>query len=63
MAEIIITIKKDGSTELTVYGVVGPGCLDLSRALEQGLGTVESQTCKLEFYDEATHEEKLEQRG
>jgi hypothetical protein len=38
--EIEVIVGKDGRVELTVRGVKGPACLDLTRALEAALGGV-----------------------
>ena len=36
--EVDITIGKDGKVEISVRGVKGMACLDLTRALEEALG-------------------------
>ena len=36
--EIEITINKDGQVEVSVRGINGDACLDLTRALEESLG-------------------------
>jgi len=38
--EIEVIVGKDGRVEMTVRGVKGPACLDLTRALETALGAV-----------------------
>jgi hypothetical protein len=38
--EVEVVVGKDGRVELTVRGVKGPACLDLTRALETVLGGV-----------------------
>jgi hypothetical protein len=36
--EVDITIGKDGKVEISVHGVKGLACLDLTHALEEALG-------------------------
>jgi hypothetical protein len=36
--EIEVTINKDGQVEVSVRGVKGQACLDLTKALEEALG-------------------------
>ena len=62
MTEIQIIVTKDGTVSLEVVGAVGAGCLDLTRALEEALGEVESRSCKVEFYEQAEVGEGLRQR-
>lgn len=38
--EVEVVVGKDGRVELTVRGVKGQACLDLTRALETALGGV-----------------------
>jgi hypothetical protein len=38
--EIELVVAKDGKVELTVRGVKGQACLDLTQALEKALGGV-----------------------
>ena len=63
MPEIILTIGPDGSTEVKVVGQAGPGCLEISKALEAALGDVESRACTLEYYEAATEGEEVRQWG
>lgn len=53
MAEILITVTPDGTTQITVVGHAGPGCLALTSSLEAALGEVESQEYTSEYYEEA----------
>jgi hypothetical protein len=60
--EIEIVVAADGSITVEAKGVVGAGCLDLTRAIEEALGSVESRECKVEFYESVAEGEELRQR-
>ena len=62
MPEIEVVISPDGQVTLEVKGAAGPGCLDLTRALEEALGSVESRTCKVEYFESAAAGEEIRQR-
>ena len=62
MSEIEIVVSKDGTITVEAKGVVGAGCLDLTKAIENALGEVESRSCKTEFYEQAEAGEQLSQR-
>ena len=62
MPEIEIVVSLDGTVTVEALGVVGASCLDLTRALEDALGSVESRSCKGEFYEQAEAGEQLSQR-
>jgi hypothetical protein len=38
MKKVLITINEDGSTQISVQGVKGKSCKDLTKMLEQALG-------------------------
>lgn len=58
--EIDITITPDGEVKLTVKGVPGDQCLELTRALEEALGVVTDRQKTSEFYQEpVTTEEQV----
>ena len=59
MAEVIVTVGKDGSTKVAVQGVSGPGCRELTAALEAALGKVEEMHVTADYY-ESTQEEVKE---
>ena len=63
MAEIEIVVSADGIVTVEALGVVGASCLDLTRALEEALGSVESRECKVQFYEQAVEGQELRQRG
>ena len=62
MPEIEVTVSADGQVQIEALGVVGASCLDLTRALEEALGTVESRSCKTAFYEQAEAGEQVSQR-
>jgi hypothetical protein len=37
---VTVHIEKDGGTKISVDGVKGKSCLDITKALEENLGTV-----------------------
>ena len=61
-AEIEVIVSKDGTITVEAKGAVGPGCLDLTRALEEALGSVESRSCKTEYFEQAEAGQQLSQR-
>lgn len=59
MEEITIRVGKDGKINLSVAGVKGTSCKDLTKALEKAIGSVESTKNTSEMYDQqATVEDK-----
>ena len=63
MAEIEIIVSKDGVVTVEAKGAVGATCLDLTRAIENALGEVESRECKVEFYESVAEGEQIRQQG
>lgn len=55
MARVIITIDKNGNATAKVEGHPGPGCKNLTRAVEKALGDVTSDKHTSE-YSEAPRE-------
>lgn len=55
MPQIIVTVKADGSTEVSVQGVKGQGCEALSKALEASLGTAETKKRTGDYYVHEAH--------
>lgn len=47
---IEIVIGPHGETEIAVSGCAGPTCTDLTKAIEQALGTVTGDRKTPEFY-------------
>lgn len=51
--EIAVTIKPDGTVEITPLNLKGPACLLATKELEQALGTVTKRERTAAFYEEA----------
>jgi len=52
--ELDITINDKGEVRISVSGVNGPRCMELTADLEQALGLVVSREKKSEFYKQNT---------
>lgn len=52
MQEMEISISPKGEVQIQVKGVHGSSCLDLTKGLEQGLGTVEERKLTSEYYEQ-----------
>ena len=63
MPEIEIIVAKDGSITVEAKGVVGPGCTDLTKTMENALGDVESRECKIEYHEAVPEAEEVRQGG
>lgn len=50
MTRVIVTVAPDGKTTFRVEGVAGPGCTDLTRALQQALGRTVSDVKTSDYY-------------
>ena len=57
--QIQLRILKDGSVELSVLNGQGADCLDLTDALEKGIGTTTNRQMKPEFYESARNSQNL----
>ncbi len=49
-AELQIVISPEGHIQIEVQGVQGNACMDLTRTLEEALGSVEDRQYKPEYY-------------
>jgi hypothetical protein len=56
MKKIRIHIGKDGKATVSVEGVVGPGCVELTQAFEQALGIVEERKLGDAYYEEVSEQ-------
>lgn len=61
MKQVVLSITKDGTTTISVNGVCGPECKELTRAVEDALGTVESIEPTPEMYTETTDLQEVNQ--
>jgi hypothetical protein len=50
MAKLTINIADGGATEIKVEGHAGPGCKQLTEAIEKALGSTTSSTKTPEFH-------------
>ncbi len=50
MPELIITIAPGGDTKIEVDGVQGTSCTDLTREIENRLGSVQSRNMKGDYF-------------
>ncbi len=58
--ELEVVIKPDGTLTFGVKDGKGPGCLDLTRELEESLGVVVEREKRPEFYlEEETEREQV----
>jgi len=48
--EIIVSISPSGEVKVTVNGVRGPACTDLTKAIEQALGSVKADRKTPEYF-------------
>lgn len=61
--QIIIVVSPDGTTKVETKGFQGSTCKDATKALEQALGTVESETLKPEYHQGGSVARKIENRS
>jgi hypothetical protein len=54
MSNITVTVEKDGKTTIKVEGVKGKSCTDITKLLEEALGTVERRTATAEMNEKPT---------
>ena len=52
--EIIVVIDSTGNVTLSVNGIKGKGCQDLTKRLEKSLGKVDATAKTKEYYERAT---------
>lgn len=53
MEKVIVEIDPRAKVKVSVEGVAGPGCHDVSRAIEAALGRTTDDVQTPEFYQEA----------
>ena len=58
---IKFTIRQDGTVTEEVIGVVGPGCENLTKRIEETLGNVLAREQKPAYYQQVVQDEVLEE--
>jgi len=64
--EVKVTIDAEGNVKVTVFGVKGPGCLEVTEKLEALLGGQVQREYTSEFYtqtEEARQKAKVEEKA
>lgn len=56
MEQVEFILHPDGRVEERVVGVVGSSCSELTRSIEEKLGTVQDQTLTSEYYQQNAQE-------
>jgi uridine kinase len=62
MPILTVEIDAEGNTKVKVEGVVGSGCTDLAKGIEEALGKVETVTPTSDFYRRAQQQQKASGR-
>ena len=52
MKELEITIDRNGRVQVAVRGVKGEGCLDLTKNIENAVGSVEEREFTADYYEQ-----------
>lgn len=63
MKEIKIRIGKDGKINLSVAGMKGGACKDITKALEKALGMVQETKATSEMYEQQVTQENQQSQG
>ena len=63
MQEMEINISPKGEVQIQVKGVHGSSCLDLTKDLEQGLGSVEERKLTGEYYEQNNQQNQQWNQG
>ncbi len=53
MPQIVVNVSKEGKTTVTVQGVTGSGCRELTKALESALGKSTNTELTSAYYEES----------
>lgn len=61
MQQVIVTIDKDGATQVEAKNVTGSGCAALTKAIEAALGTTTADAKKPEFHQQVSQSAKAGQ--
>lgn len=60
--QIVVTISPEGEVEVRVEGQPGPSCQDLTRKLEEALGTTVADRRTVDYH-QADHQDHRQQTG
>ncbi len=60
MKQVKLTIAPDGTATISVNGVCGPECKEITRPVEEALGIVESSSTTEEMYSEISQVQEVE---
>lgn len=52
MKELEITIDRNGRVQVAVRGMKGEGCLDLTKNIENAVGSVEEREFTADYYEQ-----------
>ena len=52
MKELEITIDRNGRVQVAVRGMKGEGCLDLTKNIENAVGSVEEREYTADYYEQ-----------
>jgi hypothetical protein len=58
MQEMEIVIDNEGRITVKVNGVHGPGCLAMTKGIEEAVGIVEERNCTSEYYEQPVTEQQ-----
>lgn len=59
--QIIVDIPEEGDIRIEVKGVIGAGCEDLTKELEEALGGVKGRKRKNEYHQKPTQTNQQKQ--
>lgn len=60
---IVVRVKPDGTPEISVDGLAGASCKEITRALEQALGQVKDDKKTPDFFLTAPQGAQIQQGG
>jgi hypothetical protein len=63
MQELEVLISPTGEVKIEVKGAQGDSCLELTRGLENALGTVEDRQLKSEYYNQKEQQNQQWNQG
>lgn len=60
MVSIIAIIDEDGNVKLTVQGVKGQSCIEITKSIESELGISQVRTMKPEYYEQEEKQDQIQ---